>query len=133
MAMEVKINFQDSAELAEFARWWDSRNNGRSTPTVAEPVKIVQFDPPIAKDRPLVTTPNPVAEPVAEPVAKTVEPSEVMMTPDAFQVAVKRWFAEDPQPRALIFKQIMESLKVEKISDIPADQFVKVLMNLGVA
>ena len=136
MPIELKMIFQDSKELAQFALWWDSRHDARlvdqpltEPPThlaTKEEMEALTLPTPEPAKHPLVVTPDPSPDSEPEMTRKTIEPA-------AFQAAVKRWFADDPQARASVIKSMLDKLGVEKLADIPEDKFISILTHLGVA
>jgi len=135
MSIEVKINFKDSGELAQFALWWDSRNDkGGPIPyQLAEQVReTVQFDEePKAEEKPKATkktTKKAKPEPKPEPT-----PEGNAITREEFEKAVKAWFAEDGQVRGPQVRQTLDAMGVKGLTDVPEDQFSAVLTSLGLA
>ena len=132
MPIELKMISQDSKELAQFALWWDSRHDARlvDQPLTEPPTHLATKEEmealTLPTPEPAKSDPKPSPDSEPETTRKTIEPA-------AFQAAIKRWFADDPQARAPIVKSMLDKLGVEKLADIPADKFVSILTHLGVA
>ena len=138
MTIEVKFLFRDSKELAEFATWYDSRNDKPIDYTPTEKAAMIESVPtlpsepvepakPKAEPKPKAA-PKAQAKPKAEPATETKE-----ITSDEFSAAVKTWFMADAAARGPVVKKTLADLSVDKLTDVPADKYAAVLARLGVA
>jgi len=136
MTIEVKFLFRDSKELAEFATWYDSRNDKPIDYTPTEKAAMIESVPTLPSEP--VELAKPKAEPKAAPKAQakpkaepTTEAKEI--TSDEFSAAVKTWFMADAAARGPVVKKTLADLSVDKLTDVPADKYAAVLARLGVA
>ena len=134
MTIEVKFLFRDSKELAEFATWYDSRNDKPIEYTPTEKVAMIESVPTLPSEPVEPAKPKAQAKPKAEKKASpepTTEAKEI--TSDEFSAAVKTWFMADAAARGPVVKKALADLSVDKLTDVPADKYAAVLARLGVA